>query len=213
MCVCVCARARAVTHADCVCVCAAFLGCRCRTFRIPRTPPGGWLSARHAQAATTDLAVKDVPELLAWFNVRLEDTLFPMLQRRFPDKIARASQIRVHDAFIVKYDADAQRALATHVDESAFSFTIALNDRSDYEGGGTRFESSRKRDDDDDDRPEWAPRVLNADAGGVVCFPGRVRHGGHAITKGTRYIIPLFCFLDENKSKKTPGYLTDTLGV
>lgn len=87
------------------------------------------------------------------------------------------------------------------MDESAFSFTIALNDRADYEGGGTVFEAA-KRDDDD----AWTSLVLNADAGGCVAFPGKVRHGGTAITAGKRYIIPLFCFLDENASGKAPGY-------
>ena len=162
---------------------------------------GGWLTARHAEAATTDMNVKDVPELLAWFNERLRDTLFPMLADRFPEKIPSADAIRVHDAFVVKYDENAQRSLPTHVDESAFSFTIALNDRSDYEGGGTRFEQALAED------GTWAPRVLNADAGGVVAFPGKVRHGGSAITAGTRYIIPLFCNIDENASKKPPGYV------
>ena len=49
-----------------------------------------------------------------------------MLASRFPDKIKDASDIRAHDAFIVKYDMEGQRALPLHVDESAFSFTIAL---------------------------------------------------------------------------------------
>ena len=167
---------------------------------------GGWLTARHAQAATTDMNIKDVPELLDWFNRRLADTLFPMLAARYPDKIKSAADIRAHDAFIVKYDADAQRSLPTHVDESAFSFTIALNDRADYEGGGTRFEEAW-----DENSGTWQPRVLNVDAGGVVAFPGKVRHGGFPISAGTRYIIPLFCNVDENKSGKPPGYVVDDL--
>ena len=65
----------------------------------------------------------------------------------------------------------------------------------------TRFEQALAED------GTWAPRVLNADAGGVVAFPGKVRHGGSAITAGTRYIIPLFCNIDENASKKPPGYV------
>ena len=169
---------------------------------------GGWQKARHAQAATTDMNVKDVPEILEWFNSRLKSTLFPMLASRFPDKIKDASDIRAHDAFIVKYDMEGQRALPLHVDESAFSFTIALNDMSDYEGGGTRFERARKPGSDE----KWREEVLNADAGGVVAFAGKARHGGMQITAGTRYIIPLFCFVDENRSGKAPGYVVEGLG-
>ena len=169
---------------------------------------GGWQKARHAQAATTDMNVKDVPEILEWFNSRLKSTLFPMLASRFPDKIKDASDIRAHDAFIVKYDMNGQRALPLHVDESAFSFTIALNDMSDYEGGGTRFERARRPGSSD----PWKEEVLNADAGGVVAFAGKARHGGMQITAGTRYIIPLFCFVDENRSGKAPGYVVEGLG-
>ena len=48
---------------------------------------------------------KDIPELLEWFNGRLESTLFPMLAARYPDKIKSPDLVRAHDAFIVKYDA------------------------------------------------------------------------------------------------------------
>ena len=58
----------------------------------------------------------------------------------------------------------------------------------------------------------WAETVLNADAGGVVAFAGKARHGGMQITAGTRYIIPLFCFVDENRSGKAPGYVVEGLG-
>ena len=151
--------------------------------------------------------VKDVPEILDWFNSRLKSTLFPMLAARFPDKISGPDAIRAHDSFIVKYDEEGQRALPLHVDESAFSFTIALNDRSCYEGGGTRFERAARPGSD-----AWAEEVLNADAGGVVAFAGKARHGGFPISSGTRYIIPLFCYLDENKSGKERGYVLEELG-
>jgi hypothetical protein len=172
--------------------------------------PGGWTSSRHTQAATTDIPVKDIPPLLNWFNDKLESTLFPMLASRFPEKISSASDLRAHDAFIVKYDGDSegsQNSLAVHTDESAFSFTIALNDRSEYEGGGTCFENIRLEGSKDD----YAPLVLNADAGGVVAFPGTIRHGGAPVTKGIRYIIPLFLYLHENKSGKEKGYVTNEL--
>ena len=168
---------------------------------------GGWTSARHAQAATTDLAVKDVPKLLEWFNEKLETTLFPMLAARYPEKIGSAADLRAHDAFIVKYDAERQNSLVKHLDESAFSFTIALNDRSDYEGGGTCFEEIRLNC----AGGKFEPITLNADAGGVVAFPGTIIHGGAAVTKGLRYIIPLFIYLHENMSCNPKGYIADDL--
>ena len=60
---------------------------------------GGWTSSRHTQAATTDMPVKDIPELLGWFNDKLATTLFPMLAARYPDKISSPDHLRAHDSF------------------------------------------------------------------------------------------------------------------
>jgi hypothetical protein len=49
--------------------------------------------------------------------------------------------VRVHDAFVVKYDAAAQRGLPMHCDQSVYSLTLALNPLDAYAGGGTFFES------------------------------------------------------------------------
>ena len=175
---------------------------------------GGWTSSRHTQAATTDMPVKDIPELLDWFNDKLATTLFPMPAARYPE-ISSPDHLRAHDSFIVKYDGDnagAKNSLAVHTDESAFSFTIALNDRSEYEGGGTCFESIRLSEADGGSKKgDFGPLTLNADAGGVVAFPGTIRHGGSPATKGVRYIIPLFLYLCENGSGKEPGYVTKEL--
>lgn len=51
------------------------------------------------------------------------------------------TQVRVHDAFLVKYSAaGGQRSLPVHSDQSHLSLVIALNDPSEFEGGGTVFE-------------------------------------------------------------------------
>ena len=55
--------------------------------------------------------------------------------------------------------------------------------------------------------------VLNADAGGVVTFPGKLLHGGNAVTEGRRYIIPLFIYSDRNGSGRKQGYVLDSLGI
>jgi hypothetical protein len=45
----------------------------------------------------------------------------------------------------------------------------------------------------------------------VVAFPGKLRHGGAAVTRGRRYIIPLFIYADTNASGRKPGYLRRAL--
>ena len=54
---------------------------------------------------------------------------------------------------------------------------------------------------------------MRADVGGVCSFPGRLFHGGEAVTSGYRYIIPLFIYLDSNRSGKDRGYLLRGAGI
>lgn len=170
---------------------------------------GGWSTQRHVQAPTTDIPISQVPAVREWFDHQLEHTLFPMLVARYPHAIRCKEELRVMDAFAVRYDATAQASLPTHQDENAFSFTIALNDKGEYEGGGTCFEELRPVG---DTTATFKPTSLNADAGGVVAFPGKLRHGGSTVTRGRRYIIPLFIYLDANRSGRQPGYILSSMG-
>jgi len=117
----------------------------------------------------------------------------------------------VMDAFVVRYDAQEQASLPTHQDENTLSFTIALNDRSEYEGGGTFFE--RLRPVGSSAETPFDETVLNADAGNVVAFPGKLRHGGKVVTAGRRYIIPLFIYVDSNLSGRDAGYVLEHMGL
>ena len=62
------------------------------------------------------------------------------------------------------------------------SFNIALNDRFEYEGGGTWFEGLGQN--------------LPIDKGHVCCHASGVMHGGHPITSGVRYILVGFVILE-----------------
>ena len=56
--------------------------------------------------------------------------------------------------------------------------------------------------------------VVAPDCGCIASFCGRLHHGGNAITSGTRYIIPLFIYLDRNKLTDRPrGYLLREAGL
>lgn len=75
-----------------------------------------------------------------------------------------------------------QSFLPPHSDNAHLSLTVALNPRSAFDGGGTRFESTGL--------------VISPEAGHVVCFPGSLRHAGHPITRGRRYVIAAFLWVD-----------------
>jgi len=110
-------------------------------------------------------------------------------------------RVRVHDAFIVRYDAENDKScsLPEHSDTSAVSFTVALNSRGEnydassssasFEGGGTWFEAlgdSNK-----------SGLVVDADVGQAIAFAGPLRHAGYPVTRGVRVILVLFLYIDE----------------
>ena len=143
---------------------------------------GGWTTARHYAVPTTDLPVHEIPTLLPLWNAFLSSSLGPFLHACFPTTVRfGGSNVRVHDAFVVRYDADAQRFLPAHVDQSEISVTLALNALGEYEGGGTTF-------------PDPLRVTARPDIGGVVAFGGDLRHAGAPVTRGVRYIVAAFLF-------------------
>ena len=157
---------------------------------------GGWNTSRHYAVPTTDVPVHLVPEVLTWFNSALRDYIFPLLDSHFGG--GKPGSLRVLDAFVVRYDADRQRALPLHRDESELSFTLALNsgdrdsngdkcgDGTDFTGGGTFFAK--------------AGRAVVTKAGGLVAFRGNLLHSGHRIRSGVRYIIAAFLYREQDRT-------------
>ena len=160
---------------------------------------GGWTTSRHVSVPTTDVPLVSLPELLPAFNKALHTLLLPALSAAYPHAAPEASKLRVLDCFLVRYAAGSQASLPTHTDQSLLSFTIALNDPSEYEGGGTWFRG--------------LGRAIDAPAAGhAVLFPGKVEHGGHPISRGTRYIIVLFMGYDANRmTGREAGYTLRSL--
>ncbi len=135
------------------------------------------------------------------------------------DTCTGAWRLRLHDAFIVRYDAevDGSILLPEHRDTSSMSFTVALNRQDtdpsdgagcgDFAGGGTWFEALGP-----------AGIVVDADIGCACAFAGPLRHAGYPITRGTRYILVLFCYVDnfpygELVNDYVARYGCDRLGV
>ena len=66
------------------------------------------------------------------------------------------------------------------------SFNIALNDMSEYEGGGTWIARFAKDD---------PPGSIRSDRGHVLAHASGMLHGGHEVESGVRYILVCFVIL------------------
>jgi hypothetical protein len=160
---------------------------------------GKWGTVRTSSVKTTDVAVEDIPVLRPWLRCLTETRLWPMLHAAYPvladgTKLFNENtgewRIRLHDAFIVRYDSikDCSYSLPEHRDTSSMSFTLALNEGNDvdYSGGGTWFEALGPKG-----------RVVNVPMGHATAFAGPLRHAGYPITSGIRMILVLFCYVED----------------
>jgi hypothetical protein len=170
---------------------------------------GKWSTVRHSSVKTTDVAVEDIPSLRPWLRSFLAERLYPMLRCAYPkladgsDLGKKGERMRVHDAFIVRYDAECDMSLSLpeHSDTSVISFTVPLNQQGqDFEGGGTWFESISIAEEQEQEEvlvPTHTGAVLNADRGQAVAFAGPLRHAGYPVTKGCRIILVLFLYAED----------------
>jgi hypothetical protein len=167
-----------------------------------------WRDDRHGAVPTTDVALADLGgEALALFNGLLASALLPLAARTFGE----SRRFRVHDAFLVKYDAaGGQVDLPVHADQADVSLTVALNGLGDYDGGGTRFEAAdgtARRAPPAVPNDALAPPLTRAapprpaaggvvrpDVGEVVVFASRLRHAAAPITRGRRYVLAVFLY-------------------
>jgi len=124
----------------------------------------------------------NLPKTREWFNDRLESTFFPLLTHLFPEIIRSPSVLRAHSVSLLKYNSSHPRT-DVHIDNGILAMTLAMTPREEYSGGGTFFEHF-------DD-------ILPMDVGQGTFRPGSVRHGGHRVTRGTRYILGAFLLLED----------------
>jgi len=162
--------------------------------------PGGWTTSRHHAVPTTDLPVHEIPFLLPWFVHTFHHQICPLLANQFGEDAVgnQGGFVQLHDAFVVKYDADhgdrrqRRRHLPVHRDESEISLTLSLNEpRKDYIGGGTYLAK--------------LGQSLAPSRGGMLSFRGQeLLHGGDPVMHGVRYVIVAFCYIvrDDDMNKQ-----------
>ena len=124
----------------------------------------------------------NLPQTRLWFNRKLQNAFFPLLTDLFPEIVSSESVLRAHSVSLLKYNSSHPRT-DVHIDNGILAMTVAMTPKNNYVGGGTFFEHM------DDPIP--------MDVGHITVRPGSVRHGGHKVTKGTRYILGAFLLIKD----------------
>jgi peroxiredoxin/predicted 2-oxoglutarate/Fe(II)-dependent dioxygenase YbiX len=126
-----------------------------------------------------DILVRD-PDLQAAVCERLEQRLFPMIQRAFSFEVTRIERYLVSC-----YDAADGAVFHAHRDSTTFGtahrkFACSINLNADFEGGDLRF-------------PEFGPATYRPPPGGAVVFSCALLHEATRVTAGRRYaFLPFF---------------------
>lgn len=126
------------------------------------------------------MPLERLPKSFELINEKLLPRIFASVVKAFGCCANHPSDLRLGGARVVRYDtASGQVELGMHRDFLALTVNIALNDPTEFEGGGTVVEAFSKT-------PIRLPR------GHALIHPGDVRHAGSSITSGSRYVLVLF---------------------
>ena len=140
-------------------------------------------------------------------NNALSQAIYPMLRDAFKYDLETIDSLTLYDSLVIEYDARSLSGSSVdprdlpsqplHRDLGLLSVNIALNDPSEFQGGGTVFERLLPKQGNDDEDPTDEQILSKATivprAGGhCVAHPCRERHAGGALTSGIRTILVLF---------------------
>lgn len=142
----------------------------------------------------------NLPQARAWFNKLAKTTLFPLIARLFPTIVHSPAVLRAHSVSLLKYNATHART-DVHIDDGILALTLAMTPLEEYEGGGTYFEhflgGGKGNNLHDIACSKIRDGVLAMDVGHGTFRPGSIRHGGHRVTSGTRYILGAFLLITD----------------
>jgi len=126
--------------------------------------------------------VEELPETLSWLTRTLPRRISPAIEQAFPECAqCKAQYLRPYQAIVLRYDADSDAgpvSTPVHQDFSFITLTVPLNDPAQYQGGGTWLHPLQ--------------RSVRPNVGHPLAHSGRVWHGGHPVTSGTRYALAIF---------------------
>jgi hypothetical protein len=166
-------------------------------------------SERHQSYSTCDFPVEDCDALQHYLDdIDFDGLLFSDLSELYGiDK----EDMEYLDLFVAHYqakdstDSEVMDRLEAHRDGSLLSFSLLLNDPSDFEGGGTFYDALRDVEPSGILHPNG--NIRPSKAGDAVLHCGKLLHGADVVTKGSRTV--LVGFIDVSERCQRPGVLAE----
>lgn len=126
-----------------------------------------------------EVPLQMMPRARHWLNSVAFARIASLAASCFPSAVDDATSLWIHGGYVVRYDATASLShQPIHRDPSLISCVIPLNEQHEYEGGGTYFEPLE--------------RSITLERGSALLHPSAVRHAGHRISSGERWVLVLF---------------------
>lgn len=143
----------------------------------------GWMVDRHNRYPTTDIPIQNLRGVFKFITKSFFDTIKEKITSDYC--ISNNKIFDVIDMFVVKYSADGthQDFLEMHFDNSLFTATILLNNKKEFDGGGTYYKDGI---------------VSNTNIGDMIIHTQRHVHSGIKITRGIRYLLVFFINIINN---------------
>lgn len=141
------------------------------------TEKNGWEKSRHTSYPTTDIEINKIPHVFSFIMNSFYNRILKQITEFYNLK-KELLNIHIFDGFIIKYKYNEQNHLEFHKDTSILTFTILLNSKDEFKGGGVKFMDDI---------------IINADRGDLLVHSGEQSHCALPIENGERYV--LVCFL------------------
>mmetsp|Transcript_23400 Transcript_23400/g.42920 ORF Transcript_23400/g.42920 Transcript_23400/m.42920 type:complete len:390 (-) Transcript_23400:113-1282(-) len=126
-----------------------------------------------------DVSLHDLPETLSWLNRGAFARVASFAAQCFPSAVENATALWIYRGLVIQYDAEAGLThQPMHRDGALISCVMPLSERSDYQGGGTYIET--------------LGRSIAVEQGCGLFHPSALRHAGHRIRGGVRWVLVLF---------------------
>ncbi|CAB9509889.1 P4Hc [Seminavis robusta] len=145
-----------------------------------------WTALPAGEYKMRGFKLKDVPAIREFIVEVFRKRFIPIVQHTNPKFAASIADLALDNCYLMKFTPATGARMDIHCDDGCLSFTIQMNPREEYVGGGTWFEGLADARGDTDNH---AAGIVKMDVGHVHFRAGAIRHCGFTITEGKRYVI------------------------